>query len=78
MDLKYIDLQTTVLFLLLNAIKAIIIIMGSGLHAKTGCRKGQVVSCNSIWWWCLIAIFEVVVGNRCFHRRFYVIIVPCV
>jgi len=37
-----------------------------------------VVSCNNIWWWCLIAIFEVMVGNRYFHWRFCVISVPCV
>ena len=39
---------------------------------------GQVVSCNSIWWWCLIAFFEVVGRNRYSHWQFCVISDPCV
>jgi len=41
-------------------------------------KKGQAVSCNSNWWWCVIAIFEVVVRNRYFHWQFCVISDPCV
>jgi len=33
---------------------------------------------NNFWWWYLMAIFEVFVGNKYFHRRFYVIPVPIV
>ena len=33
---------------------------------------------NNFWWWCRIAIFQVVGRNRYFHQRFCVITVPCV
>jgi len=33
---------------------------------------------NIDWWWCIIAIFQVVGRNRYFRRRFCVITVPCV
>jgi len=34
---------------------------------------GQAISCNSNWWWCIIAIFKVVGHNRYFHWKFCVI-----
>jgi hypothetical protein len=40
--------------------------------------RGQAVSCNSNWWWCVIAIFEAVGRNRYFHWQFCVISDPCV
>ena len=40
--------------------------------------KGQAVSCNSNWWWCVMAIFEVVGRNRYFHWQFCVkVILVC-
>jgi len=47
--------------------------------ASSSCPpSGQVVSCNSIWWWCLIAFFKVVGHNGYSYWQFCVISDPCV